>query len=143
MTDQADIPLLQAGLPDPSKIPTSPLALEMLSTIYLTAAVAYITYGLRMYSKIAFRQTGLGKQEDSAFDLGCVCISVLTFRPLHRGLADYSRHGSLPPLYRNRTFLTLNDAQIVSMGYMSVQYRCKSILKKRGRYELTKVRTQS
>ncbi|KAI7782625.1 hypothetical protein LA080_013113 [Diaporthe eres] len=59
MTDQADVPLLQAGLPDPGKIPTSPLALEMLSTIYLTAAVAYITYGLRMYSKIASRQTGL------------------------------------------------------------------------------------
>ncbi|KAG6353988.1 hypothetical protein INS49_004959 [Diaporthe citri] len=59
MTDQADIPLMQAGLPDPGKIPTSPLALEMLSTIYLTAAVAYITYGLRMYSRITSRQTGL------------------------------------------------------------------------------------
>lgn len=108
MTDQADIPLVQDGLPDPSTTPTSSLTLEMLSMIYLTAAVAYITYGLRMYSRITTRQTGLGKHEDSALDLGSVCITALTIRPLHRGLADDRRHGSLTLLHPYRTFLMLN-----------------------------------
>lgn len=59
--DAREVPTLQARLPDPSKIPSNQLELEMLVTIFLTAALAYFTYGLRMYSRAMSKQIGLGK----------------------------------------------------------------------------------
>lgn len=59
--DTVELPLLQARLSDASQIPSSKLQVEMLVAIYLTAALAYLTYGLRIYSRFALGQIGLGK----------------------------------------------------------------------------------
>lgn len=63
MADPAGFPLHQARFADATKIPMAPFGVEMLVVIYLTALVAYVTYGLRMYSKITSRQTGIGKDD--------------------------------------------------------------------------------
>lgn len=51
----------QARSGDASQIPTNPFQQQMLAVIYVIAALAYIAYGLRMYSRISNKQTGLGK----------------------------------------------------------------------------------
>lgn len=56
-----DGPFLQARLADASQIPISQLSLHMLALTFLLAAFAYLTYGLRMYSRIVSKQVGLGK----------------------------------------------------------------------------------
>ncbi|KAK2613378.1 hypothetical protein N8I77_000296 [Diaporthe amygdali] len=59
MAGPVDLPFLQPRWEDISQIPTTQFQQAMLVVIYLVAAVAYITYGLRMYSRISSKQTGL------------------------------------------------------------------------------------
>lgn len=96
MARSVERPFLQARLADASQIPTTALQMEMLVAIFILAAIAYITFGLRMYSRIASKQVGLGKQMVKGIHSGASCMTVLTFRPSHRGLVDDCCHGSLP-----------------------------------------------
>lgn len=65
MAGPVDLPHLQARWEGVSQIPTTQFQQTMMAVIYLVAAVAYITYGLRMYSRINSKQTGLGKLDDT------------------------------------------------------------------------------
>lgn len=67
MTSSPDLAPLEARLLDPSSFPTTALQVEMLVVVYLVSALAYVTYGLRMYSRITLKQLGLGKHECSSF----------------------------------------------------------------------------
>lgn len=69
MTSPPDLTPLQARLLDTSLLPTTALQVEMLAVVYLISALAYVTYGLRMYSRITSKQLGLGKHKDPVFDL--------------------------------------------------------------------------
>lgn len=78
MADPVDLPSLHTRWPDVSTIPTTRYQQTMLAVMYFVAAVAYITYGLRMYSRISAKQTGLGKQYYTVqdiidFDKGYIC----------------------------------------------------------------------
>lgn len=85
MMDLLEIPLIQSRFQDVNQIPTNRLQLEMLVTIYLTAALAYLTYGLRMYSRVTLRQIGLGKHDgaDLNYD-GFFCHGADHFTILQR-----------------------------------------------------------
>lgn len=65
MAGPVDLPHLQARWQDVGTIPTTQFQQAMLAVMYLVAAVAYLTYGLRMYSRISSKQTGLGKHEQT------------------------------------------------------------------------------
>lgn len=69
MASQADLPPTQTHWQDVSTIPTTQFQQSMLAVMYLVAAVAYLTYGLRMYSRISSKQTGLGKYEQAMQNL--------------------------------------------------------------------------
>ena len=69
MAGPVDLPLLQARWQDVGTIPTTRFQQTMLAVMYLVAAVAYLTYGLRMYSRISSKQTGLGKHEQTSQNL--------------------------------------------------------------------------
>lgn len=63
MTSSPALAPLEARLLDPSSFPTTALQVEMLVVVYLVSALAYVTYGLRMYSRITSKQLGLGKHK--------------------------------------------------------------------------------
>lgn len=69
MADAVDLPPSQTHWQDVSAIPTTQFQQSMLAVMYLVAAVAYLTYGLRMYSRISSKQTGLGKYEQAMQNL--------------------------------------------------------------------------
>lgn len=71
---------LQARSAAASQIPTNRFQQQMLAVIYVIAALAYVAYGLRMYSRISTKQTGLGKHEYSTFNLRLREIIVLITR---------------------------------------------------------------
>lgn len=71
---------LQARSAVASQIPTNRFQQQMLAVIYVIAALAYVAYGLRMYSRISTKQTGLGKHEYSIFNLRLRQIMVLITR---------------------------------------------------------------
>lgn len=94
MADPVDLPPSQTHWQDVSTIPTTQFQQSMLAVMYLVAAVAYLTYGLRMYSRISSKQTGLGKYESNAkFSLIRSCAKLLTTYLLFRGLADFCSYG--------------------------------------------------
>lgn len=122
-------PFLLARLADASQIPTTALQMEMLVAIFILAALAYVTYGLRMYSRIASKQVGLGKQTVKGIQFGASCMMVLTFRPSHRGLVDDCCHGSLPLVTRVLCYSNaLHVSQMNSVALVSWQYFCTPIL---------------
>lgn len=125
MADPAGLTLHQSLFADANTIPTNRLQVEMLVVMYLTALLAYVIYGLRMYSKITSRQIGLGKDDAADMNRGASWNAVLTIGPLCRGLVYDGRHGSLPFLpHKGLTFLTLFIAQIFSMALIVAQYWC-------------------
>lgn len=67
MTSPPDLAPLEARLLDPTTFPTTALQVEMLIVIYLISTLAYITYGLRMYSRVTSKQLGLGKHKGPSF----------------------------------------------------------------------------
>lgn len=67
MTSSPDLAPVEARLLDPSTFPTTALQVEMLVVVYLISTLAYITYGLRMYSRITSKQLGLGKHKGPSF----------------------------------------------------------------------------
>lgn len=81
MADPAGVSLHQSRFADVNTIPASRLQVEMLVVMYLTALLAYVTYGLRMYSKITSRQTGLGKDDAADTNHGASRNGMLTIGP--------------------------------------------------------------
>lgn len=71
MAAPVDLPPLQTRWQDVSTIPTTQFQRTMLAVMYLVAAIAYLTYGLRMYGRISSKQTGLGKYEQTMQNLLC------------------------------------------------------------------------
>lgn len=78
MAGPVDLPFLQPRWEDISQIPTTQFQQAMLVVIYLVAAVAYITYGLRMYSRISSKQTGLGKNNGAQYPAALSHVTMLT-----------------------------------------------------------------
>lgn len=128
MTAPLDPVPLQARFPNTSNLPTTTLLLEMLVVVYIVSALAYVTYGLRMYSRITSKQLGLGEQNGAVSDLGAFCGEGLTIEP-YRGLVDDCRHGLLPVSVHKLCFLrTADPLQVFSIPLVSLQYFCMALL---------------
>lgn len=125
MADPAGFPLHQARFADATKIPMTPFGVEMLVMMYLIALLAYVTYGLRMYSKITSKQTGIGKDGFADMNYGALRFAVLITGPFYRGLVHDGRHGS-PPFCPTKVarFSPLAIAQIFSIALMVASYWC-------------------
>lgn len=114
----------QARSGDVSQIPTNPFQQQMLAVIYVIAAVAYIAYGLRMYSRISTKQTGLGKHECSIFNFRLLQIMVLTIGQSLRGLVDHCRHGMLKNFAQALRFTMLK----LLAGFLPGIHVCRILL---------------
>ncbi|KAL1882853.1 hypothetical protein Daus18300_000491 [Diaporthe australafricana] len=79
MAGPVDLPHLQARWEGVSQIPTTQFQQTMLVVIYLVAAVAYITYGLRMYSRVTAKQTGLEDWLMTAATVLSLAFMVVTY----------------------------------------------------------------
>jgi hypothetical protein len=99
--------VLKARWEDVSEIPTTPFQRSMLAVIYLVAGIAFITYCLRMYSKINSKQIGLGNYILSCPSGSISNISQLTVARPCRGLASDCCYGKLvfSTTYRHRLLL--------------------------------------
>ncbi|KAI3393106.1 hypothetical protein diail_4735 [Diaporthe ilicicola] len=79
MAGPVDVPYLQARWEDISRIPTTQFQQAMLVVIYVVAVVAYITYGLRMCSRITAKQTGLEDWLITAATILSLAFMVVTY----------------------------------------------------------------
>ncbi|KAG6361656.1 hypothetical protein INS49_009883 [Diaporthe citri] len=79
MAGPVDLPPLQTRWQDVSTIPTTHFQQTMLAVMYLVAAVAYLTYGLRMYSRISSKQTGLEDWLMSAATVLSIAFMPVTY----------------------------------------------------------------
>lgn len=128
MTATLDLVPLQARFSSTSNLPTTTLLLEMLAVVYIVSALAYVTYGLRMYSRITSKQLGLGKKNGAASDPDAFCVEGLTIES-YRGLVDDCRHGLLPVCVQRLCFLRTADlVQMFSIPLVSLQYFCMALI---------------
>lgn len=128
MAERVDGFVLKARWEDASEIPTTPFQQSMLAVIYLIAGIAFITYCLRMYSKINSKQTGLGSYILSYPSDFSSNNSQLTVAPPCRGLASDCRHGKVvfSTACCHRLLLKWFE-QILSIAFMPVTYICMPV----------------
>lgn len=118
----------QFDLRDTSPLPTTSLLFEMLVVVCLISGLSWVTYGLRMYSRITSKQLGLGKHNCAVFDLDIFCVGMLTIG-LYRGLVDDCRHGLLPVAAQKSCFVqTAEVSQIFSIPLTCLQFLCTTLL---------------